>query len=157
MKSTLFLKGVVVLIGIAALALCLLRLPGIASRDAAAHPETAYLQYPFLVCAYLLFTLFFIALYQSFQLLNDMDRNRAFSASSVKALRVIKYCAIMISILFAAGILFVILCLEGDRAGIFTLGFLCTFASSVIATFAAVLQKLLQDAVELKSENDLTV
>jgi hypothetical protein len=37
------------------------------------------------------------------------------------------------------------------------LGFTLTFAASVIATLAAVLQQLLQSAIAIKSENDLTV
>jgi hypothetical protein len=31
------------------------------------------------------------------------------------------------------------------------------FASMVIAVFAAVLQRILQEAIDIKSENDLTV
>jgi len=49
-----FLKGVIVLIGIGVLVLCLFLFPEIASRDAEKHPETAYLQYPFLFSVYLL-------------------------------------------------------------------------------------------------------
>jgi hypothetical protein len=37
------------------------------------------------------------------------------------------------------------------------LGIFTTFASIVIATTAAVFQRLLQNAVDIKSENDLTV
>ena len=155
--STLFLKVVISIIGIAALALCIFWLPGMASRDAAANPETAYLQYPFLVCAYILFIPFFIALYQAFKLLIYIDGNKAFSESSVKALKNIKICAIVFSVLIVAGILFVAIFIEGDRAGVIAGGIYITFASSVIATFAAVLQKLIQNAVDLKSENDLTV
>ena len=47
--------------------------------------------------------------------------------------------------------------IEGDRAGVVMLGLLSILASSVIATFAAVLQKLLQEAIDIKLENDLTV
>ncbi|QWU13782.1 Protein of unknown function [Paenibacillus sophorae] len=155
--STFFLKGVVVLIGITALALCIFWLPGIASRDAEANPETAYLQYPFLVCAYVLSIPFFVALYQAFKLLSYIDRNKAFSELSVRALRYIKYCAITISILIVSGIIFVVFFIEGDVAGVIALGLMCSFASSVIATFAAIIQKLLKDAIDIKSENDLTV
>lgn len=155
--STNFLKVVVFLIGIVVLALCIFGLPGIASRDAEANPETAYLKYPFLVCAYVLSIPFFVALYQAFKLLTYIDRNKAFSELSVRALRYIKYCAITISVLIVLGIIFVILFIEGDRAGVIMLGLICTFASSVIATFAAVLQRLLQEAIYIKSENDLTV
>ena len=36
-------------------------------------------------------------------------------------------------------------------------GMVLIFASMVIAVFAAVLQRLLQEAINIKSENDLTV
>jgi hypothetical protein len=155
--STIFLKVVLFLLGITVLALCIFGLPGIASRDAEANPETAYLQYPFLVCAYVLFTPFFFALYQAFKLLAYIDRNKSFSELSVRSLRYIKYCAITISILIVLGIIFVAIFIEGDRTGVIMLGLIGTFASSVIATFTAVLQKLLKEAIKIKSENELTV
>ncbi|WP_219914085.1 DUF2975 domain-containing protein, partial [Bacillus paranthracis] len=37
------------------------------------------------------------------------------------------------------------------------IGMIIIFASMVIAVFAAVLQRLLKDAIDIKSENDLTV
>jgi len=37
------------------------------------------------------------------------------------------------------------------------LGFIIIFASLIIAVFAAILQRLLQEAITIKSENDLTV
>ena len=157
--STFFLKGVIVLIGITVLVLCIFWLPGIASRDAESHPETAYLQYPFLVCAYVLSTPFFLALYQAFTLLSYIDKNKTFSELSVRALRYIKYCAITISILIVAGILISIAVFYGseDITGIIMLALISLFASSVIAIFAAILQRLLQKANDIKSENDLTV
>jgi len=85
--STIFLKVVIFLIGITALALCIFWLPWIASRDGEANPETAYLQYPFLVCAYVLAIPFFVALYQAFKLLTYIDKNKVFSELSVRALR----------------------------------------------------------------------
>jgi hypothetical protein len=44
-----------------------------------------------------------------------------------------------------------------DPAGFIVIGLVVIFTSAVIATAAAVFQKLLQNAVDLKSENDLTV
>lgn len=155
--SIIFLKLVIFLIGITVLALCLFWLPWIASRGAEANPVTAYLQYPFLVCGFVLSMPFFVALYQAFKLLTYIDRNKAFSEVSVNALRYIKYCAITISTLILLEIIFVVLFIEGDVAGVIGLGLMCTFASSVIATFAAVLQKLLKEAIDKKSENALTV
>lgn len=158
--STLFLKIAVFIIGTPVLALSIFWLPGIAARDAAAHPETAYLQYPFLIGAYITVTPFFVALYQALKLLSYIDQNKAFSELSVRALKYIKYCAITISTLIVVGIISGVILTAGegeDITGFISLGLMLTFASMVIAVFAAVLQRLLQEAIDIKSENDLIV
>jgi hypothetical protein len=45
---------------------------------------------------------------------------------------------------------------SGAPGGI-VIGLVIIFASIVIAVFAAVLQKLLRNAIDIKSENDLTI
>ncbi|MCM3541055.1 DUF2975 domain-containing protein [Priestia endophytica] len=157
-SSTLFLKIAVFIIGIPVLALCIFWLPWIATKDAAAHPETAYLQYLFFIGAYITVTPFFIALYQSLKLLSYIDQNKVFSELSVRALKYIKYCAITISTLIVVGIISGFILIEGeDITGFISLGLMLTFASMVIAVFAAVLQRLLQKVIDIKSENDLIV
>ena len=77
---------------------------------------------------------------------------------SVKALKNIKKCAITISGLYLVILPFVFIVAELDDApGLVLLGMVIIFASMVIAVFAAVLQRLLQEAIDIKSENDLTV
>lgn len=44
-----------------------------------------------------------------------------------------------------------------DAPGIMLIGLGIIFASTIIAVFAAVLQRLLQEAIDIKSENDLTI
>ena len=44
-----------------------------------------------------------------------------------------------------------------DPPSFVLIGLVIIFASLVIAVFAAVLQRLLQEAINIKSENDLTV
>ncbi len=46
---------------------------------------------------------------------------------------------------------------KDDAPGLILLGLVITFAPTVIAVFAAVLEKLLKDAIDIKSENDLTI
>lgn len=76
----------------------------------------------------------------------------------MKALKVIKKCAIVISLFYVAGLpLFYVLAQVDDAPGIIVIGLIFIFGSAVIAVFAAVLQKLLNNAIEIKSENDLTV
>lgn len=158
--STLFLKLVIVLIAIAALAACVLALPQMAADDAARHPELAWQQYPFLASAYILCSIFLFALYQSFRLLTYLDKNKAFSELSVRALKHIKYCAITIGALMIAGMATVMILSSGkgeDITGVVMMGLVITFASSVVATVAVVLQKHVQAAVEIKSENEFVV
>jgi hypothetical protein len=155
--SILFLKAVVVLIGLIALAICLLGLPGMAARDAAKHPETAYLQYPFLIGAYMIAAPFFMALYEAFRILGYIDQNRFFSLDAVNTLKRIKYCAIIAGVFLTLSAISVALFLKDDRAGVVAMGIYTTFASMIVAAGVAVAQKLLQNAVDIKSENDLTV
>jgi drug/metabolite transporter (DMT)-like permease len=46
---------------------------------------------------------------------------------------------------------------EDDIAGGVMMGLFLIFVSAIVATAAAVFERLLQSAVDMKSENDLTV
>jgi hypothetical protein len=75
----------------------------------------------------------------------------------VKALRTIKYCAIAIIGFVAVSVIFMMFDDPEDRpAGVF-MRILITFPSIVVATAVAMFERILQNAVEIKSENDLTV
>lgn len=101
---------------------------------------------------------FFVALYQAFKLLCYIDKNKAFSELSVKFLKKIKNCAITISGLYVVGMpLFYMIAELDDAPGAVVIGMMLVFAPMVIAVFAAVLQRLLKEAIDIKSENDLTV
>ena len=157
-SSTLFLKAVLGIIAAVALAFCVFGLPGMAAMDAKLHPETAYLQYPFLIVAYIFFTPFFIALYQTFRLLTLIDQGQAFSDAAVKALKTIKYCALTIIAFIVLGELATIALIRGeDITHIITIGVIITVGSAAVALFASLLQKLVRDAIRLKSENELIV
>ncbi|MED4813876.1 DUF2975 domain-containing protein [Bacillus atrophaeus] len=156
--TTLFLKIAVFLIGIPVLALCIFLVPEIANFAAELYPDIVYIKYLVLINLYASVIPFYFALYQAFKLLSYIDKNKAFSELSVRALKNIKYCAITISILFVMGMpLFYLMAEKDDAPGIILIGLVVIFASMVIAVFAAVLQKLLKEAIDIKSENDLTV
>ncbi|MGG4490143.1 DUF2975 domain-containing protein [Metabacillus idriensis] len=156
--TTLFLKIAVILIGIPVLALCIFLVPEIAAFAAELYPDLAYLQYLVLIDLYASAIPFYFALYQAFKLLSYIDRNEAFSELSVAALKKIKFCAFSISILYGLGMpLFYLMAEMDDAPGILLIGLVIIFASFVVAVFAAVLQKLLKEAIDIKSENDLTV
>jgi len=155
--STAFLQTVIVLIALAALAVLLWE-PHVEGRNAHATAFEIYFQDPFLAYAYVASIPFFIALYRAFKVLGYAGRNQLFSPPAVKAMRTIKLCAIAIIGFVVVGEVFVLKHddKEDPGAGVF-MGLLITFASAVIATAAAVFERVLQNAVDLKSENDLTV
>lgn len=149
--STLFLRIILVgmtLIGLGIAVLLSTALTNASNRD--------YL--PMAIGMYLAAVPYFMALFQANKLLTIIDRNQAFSAASVNALKNIKYCAIAVSVIFAALLPYMFMLADGDDApGVFVLAIIGTGAPMVLAVFTAVLQKLLQNAIDIKAENDLTV
>ena len=156
-SSTIFLQVVIVLVGIVALAV-MIRFP--MTEGAAVNKDLFSIYFnPFIMCGYIASIPFFVALYQGFKLLRYIGQNKVFSLRSVKTLRIIKYCAIILS----ASIVMAALCIRifhdksDDPAGFIAMCTVTTFISVVIASAAAVFERLLQSALDIKSENDLTV
>lgn len=155
--SIMFLQGVIVLIGILALAL-LVWFPLTEGRATNLDLFSIYSD-PFILYGYAASTAFFVALYQAFKLLGYIGQNRVFSSNSVKTLKSIKFCAIILSILIVMAGLYIRIFYnkDDDPTGFLALCILTTFISVVVATAAAIFEKILQNAVDIKSENDLTI
>lgn len=150
--STLFLKLVICLMGLAVLAFCIIVIPQIIGSFSLGGYD------PILLGLYVPTIPFFIALYQGYKLLTYIDKNVAFSQDSVKALKNIKYSAVSISALYTAGLPYIFYVADQDDApGVVLIGMIFIAAPIVIAVFAAVLQKLIESGLDIKSENDLTV
>jgi hypothetical protein len=156
--STIFLQFVIVAFAIGVLAFMLLE-PRYEGRNVGATTFEIYFKDPFLAYAYTASIAFFVALYQAFKLLGYIGRNKVFSLESVKSLRIIKFCALALVGFIAAGLAYIFIAMHGkdDIAGGVMMGLFLIFISLVIATSSAVLERLLQNAVDMKSENDLTV
>lgn len=155
--SIVFLQAVIVLIGIVALTI-LLWFPLTEGRAENLDLFSIYFD-PFILYGYTASITFFVALYNAFKLLGYIGQNKVFSSNSVKALRSIKYCAIVVSILIVLGGLYIRLFhnKEDDPAGFLAICIVTTFISIVFATAAAIFETLLQNAIDMKSENDLTI
>lgn len=155
--STVFLQGVVVLIGIIALAI-LIRFPMLEGRAANLDLLHIYAD-PLIIYAYVASIAFFLGLYNAFKLLGFIGHNKVFSQSSVNALKNIKYCALTLSVLIVAAGVFIVIAhhKDDDPAGFIAMCIVTTFASIVVATAAAIFEKILQNATDMKSENDLTI
>ncbi|KAB2881342.1 DUF2975 domain-containing protein [bacterium] len=158
-NSTIFLQVVIVLIGIGVLA-ALLWEPQLEGRNVHATLFEIYFNDPFLAYVYIGSIPFFVALYQAFKVLGYVGINKTFSQGTVKAFRMIKYCALVTAGAIVAADAFLMIAARSDKddaAGAIMLGIIATFASIVIAIAAAVFERVLQSAVDIKSENDLTV
>ncbi|HEU0112350.1 MAG TPA: DUF2975 domain-containing protein, partial [Flavisolibacter sp.] len=114
---------------------------------------------PLILYVYASSIAFFVALYKAFKLLGYIGQNKVFSSQSVKALKSIKYCAIILGILIVAAGIFIRIFhhKDDDPAGFIAICMVMTFATAVVATAAAIVEKILQNAIDMKSENDLTI
>lgn len=149
--STLFLKSVIYLFGLAILGLCAILIGMISSGNAGMY-------FPVMLVMLVAAIPFFYGLYQGLLLLRYIDQGTAFSENSVRAIKTIKYCAAGISALYALSMPVVASVAEKDDApGMVLIVLVFIFAPLVTSVFAAVLEKLLRNAIDIKSENDLTV
>lgn len=150
--STIFLKLVIFLMGLAVLGIAGIALPyEIISNGI--HNDLLFFIFLYLTCIP-----FYIALYQGMKLLGYIDQNTAFSINSIKALDKIKYCAMVMSVLYVACLPWIFRgAQEEDAPGMILMWMVVCGAPLVIAVFAALLQMLLENVLDIKSENDLTV
>ena len=155
--SIVFLQAVVVLIGIIALAFLI----GFPLTEGRASHLSVFRIYadPFILYGYAVSIAFYIALYQAFRLLAYIGQNNVFSSNAVNALKRIKYCALVLSAAIVVAGLYIRIFHhpEDDPAGFLVICIVTTFVAIVVATAAAIFEKLLQNAVDMKSENDLTI
>lgn len=152
--STNILRLVIILVGAGILALCVFGLPKLILSELEEDFDYGWI----FVGMYIPAIPFFIAIYNSLKLLKLIDKNKAFTKASVRSLRVIKICAYAVSGLYAAGMPYIFYVADRDDApGVVLIGLIFIFASFIIATAAGLFQHLLQNALEIKSENDLTV
>jgi hypothetical protein len=154
--ATLFLRAVLVLLGIGVFTLLLVE-PHFEGRNANATVFEIYFKDPFLAYLYVGATPFFVGLYHAIKVLGYAERNKEFSPSTLSSVRTIKYCATTL-LAFVVGAEIIIIAQESDdHAGGVMIGVFIAFVAIVVATAMTVLERTLQKAVDLKSENDLTV
>ena len=155
--SIIFLQAVVVLIGLLAFVL-LIRLPLTEGRATNLDLLSIYLD-PFILFGYAASIAFSIALYKALRLLGYIRQNKVFSANSVSTIKGMKYCAITLSIAIVTAGLYIMLFHNkaDDPAGFIAMCIVTTLISVIVAAAAAIAEKILQNAIDMKSENDLTI
>lgn len=150
--ATIFLQILILLLGLGVLTALLLE-PQLEGRNVNATQFEIYFKDPFLAYIYVAFVPVFVGLYQAFKILGYARRDEIFSQRSVRALTIIKYCASTTAILFlgAVAYLFIFIRGEDDIAGGVAMGVFIIFVSAVVATAAAVFERVLQNAVEART------
>jgi hypothetical protein len=102
---------------------------------------------------------YFFVLWQSWKLLTLIDQNLGFSFFSITAFRNIKLASLIGGILLMGGFVpFLFPIADADDApGLLIYGFLVACIPLVVSIFAAILEMLFQNALQMKNENDLTI
>jgi hypothetical protein len=146
-SAIVFFQILIVLTAVGALAFLLWE-PHLEGRNAHATLFEIYFKDPFLAYAYIGSIAFFVALFQAFRLLGQIGRNRASSPESVRALRIIKYCAITLVAMIGSAVLYLMIVMRGrdDIAGGVAMGLALILISVVAGTAAAVFEKRLRSA-----------
>lgn len=144
--STIFLQALILLLGVGVLALLLWE-PHLEGRNVNATQFEIYFKDPFLLYIYLAFVPFFVGLTRAFKILGYARRSEIFSQRSVRAVRIIKYCALTtaIFILGAEAYLFIFMRGKDDIAGGVMMGAFIILVSAISATAAAVFERVLQN------------
>ena len=149
--STIFLQIVLLLVGVGVLA-ALLWEPQVEGRNVHSTQFEIYFKDPFLAYIYLAFIPFFVGLYQAFLMLGYARRDEVLSPRAVRALRIVKYCAVITATFIVGAEVYIFIFVRGtdDVAGGVMMGAFIIFVSAITATAAAVSERILQRAVERK-------
>ena len=109
---------------------------------------------PFILYGYAASIPFFVALYKSFKLLGYINQNKLFSSLTLKTLKSIKYCAILLSILIVLAGLYIKLYHDeaDDPAGFLAICILATFVLVIVATALTIVEKFLKNRLDKKPE-----
>jgi hypothetical protein len=139
--ATFFLRTVIYTAGAVILVLCTFWLPEMASSAAIQNPQYAYLRYPIQMGIYLTTIPFYLALYQSLNLLNWFRSSDPVSGRVSSSLHQIEVSGFGIAVMYLAGLLF----LGWQNAlhpGIALMGVALLIASLTVACFAALLRQV---------------
>lgn len=157
-KQTVFLKATLVVLALPVLALCVIGFPMLLMNVTKNGWPLAPVIYAIVALLYGTAIAYFLALYHALKLLNYIDHNIAFSFASVTALKKVKWSALTITGLYVISMPLLYMIAEYDDApGIIIIGLVLGGAAFVVAIFATLLQHLLTSAIDMKTENDLTI
>lgn len=156
--TTLFLRAALIVIAFGVAALCAILIPFLWSDVANSSFSYAYAIYTIFIVMYVAAVPYFIGIYKAWRLLSLIDKGRAFSAESVKVVKALSICGAIISGLYVVSLPFFYIWAQGDDApGLVIIGMVLAGVPMIVSVFAALLQRLISEATDIKAENELTV
>ena len=156
--STIFLRVAVSIIGLGVLALCVFLLPYILLHAHDEYSRGGYALQAIAFAMYISAIPFYIGVYKGWRILDAIDKGQAFSLHSVTALKAIAYCAGAISFIYTLCLpFFYIWADNADAPGLVVIALFLAGMPLIISVAMGLLQRLVTEAVAIKSENDLTV
>jgi hypothetical protein len=161
LNTTTTTKGLIYLMGFSVLGILTILVPEILREEAQgrANPPASW---PVYTTVWVYSVPIFVALYQTWKLVRLIEQKKAFSQKAVSILKKIKYTALTFCLMVIIGTITGIVWGRKvdpteDYAPLGAMGIIFSFVSSVITAFIAILERLLQNAIDIKSENELTV
>jgi len=150
--TTNFLRLVVILVGLGTLFL-MIRMPLYEGRTANLDLFSIYTD-GLILYVYFSSVFFFTALYKAFRLLGYAGEKNLYSLPSLKVVKSIKICAIILSILIVLAGVYIRFfhSPEDDPAGFIALCIFTTFISLLVALVAAKFEKILRKRIESHAE-----
>lgn len=145
--ATIFLQGVIILIGIGALAFLLWE-PHVEGRNINATLFQIYFKDPFLAFVYAGSIPFFVALFQGLKLIQFVGDNRVIAIPAIKAVQTIRYCALVLICFIAIAEVIILFNDSDDRAGGVMIGVALTFGSSIVAAASYLFEGSLKNALK---------
>ncbi len=151
--QTLFLKLVIIFMALVAFAISFIAIPLDIAKHGIGEPFVPY----WIILSFTIIPIY-TALYQGFKILGFIDKGVAFSENSVNALRKIKISGGVITVMYLACYPFIFRAAETEDApGMILIWAAICGIPVAVSVFAGVLEKLFKNAIDIKSENDLTV
>ncbi len=156
--ATIFLRVAIIFMGVGVLALCTVLLPSLWGDVATEFPSYSYAVYGVFAAMFIAAIPFYVGLYGAWRLLTYIDKGMAFTKPSAKTVKTIAFAAGCISFIYIISTPFFYVWADNDDApGLMVIGIVLVGAPMIIAVFASLLHRLISEASDLKSENELMV
>lgn len=151
-----WLKIIILISGFFGLLICFVLAPRIGKNILGIHKSMSFMYWPCLIFMWIGCIPIYLGFYQGWKIFDNIGKDKSFSEENVVCLYNIVKLSIMEIILFSMSIV-ILLFLNVNNIAMYIVIFLVLFVSIFVGTSSAILSHLINKAIELKRENDLTI